>query len=227
MGVKIRDEDEIFEMFVETVDELKEDISDRYHLDECFEYNSENELIDYSQTLVANVQSNAINDEQIDIYVTVFIDESMGANSTLEIIAKHGDQLVAEAKCTYSNGSAYETSEGVYIGDGDSDYLTDELTNFKTKIFRYIEEELNPLINRMELINVEYIKDGGEKSVADFACEFCGKFGVSIMEELLPIGTGCYCGNENSIHVCELCGSVYDEFGGDGSLCNNCKLNEE
>lgn len=226
-GVKIRDEDEIFEMFVETVGALKEDISDRYHLDECFEYNSENDLIDYSQTLVANVQCNAVNDEQLDIYVAAFIDESMGGNSTLEIIAKHGDQLVAEAKCIYSNGSAHETSEGVYIGDGDSDYLTDELTYFKNEIFRYIEEDLNPLIKRVEIMNAEYIKDGGEKPVADFPCEFCGKFGVSIMEELLPIGTCCYCGNENTVHVCELCGSVYDEFDGDESLCNNCKPKEE
>lgn len=46
--------------------------------------------------------------------------------------------------------------------------------------------------------------------------------GVSITEDLLPIGKCFYCGYENEHYVCELCGTVYDDMGGDEHLCNGC-----
>ncbi len=41
-------------------------------------------------------------------------------------------------------------------------------------------------------------------------------------DNLLPIGKCCYCGYENEHYVCELCGTVYDDMGGDEHLCNGC-----
>ena len=43
-----------------------------------------------------------------------------------------------------------------------------------------------------------------------------------MFKDLLPIGKCCYCGYENEHYVCELCGTVYDDMGGDEHLCNGC-----
>ena len=65
-------------------------------------------------------------------------------------------------------------------------------------------------------------KYGGAEPVADFACAECGKNGVSVLEDFLPIGKCCYCGYENEVYICELCGTVHDDLGGDRHFCNGC-----
>lgn len=65
---------------------------------------------------------------------------------------------------------------------------------------------------------VELAEDGKHRS----AIRRAAKDGVSITEDLLPIGKCCYCGYENEHYVCELCGTVYDDMGGDDHLCNGC-----
>ena len=42
------------------------------------------------------------------------------------------------------------------------------------------------------------------------------------MESFYPIGKSCYCGCENDVHVCSMCGTVFDNLGGKGELCNGC-----
>lgn len=44
---------------------------------------------------------------------------------------------------------------------------------------------------------------GDNAWTADFACIQCGKFGVSINEEFLPIGRCCYCGWDNELEKCD------------------------
>ena len=81
---------------------------------------------------------------------------------------------------------------------------------------------MNPYVKQVSAMEYECGRHGGTSPVADFACQECGKDGVSITEELLPIGKCCYCGYENEHYVCELCGTVYDDMGGDEHLCNGC-----
>jgi rubredoxin len=83
-------------------------------------------------------------------------------------------------------------------------------------------EDLNPYVKQVSAMEYECGRHGGTSPVADFACQECGKDGVSITEDLLPIGKCCYCGYENEHYVCELCGTVYDDMGGDEHLCNGC-----
>ena len=70
-------------------------------------------------------------------------------------------------------------------------------------------------------------RHGGADPVADFACAECGKNGVSVLEDFLPIGKCCYCGYENEVYICESCGLVHDEMGGGQHLCNGCMPKDE
>lgn len=221
-GVNIRTKDEIYELFIETVVDVKEAISDRYHLDECFDYTDENDPADSGETLIATVRSNAVEEERIEVIVSIDIDDDMDESSNIGFVAKHGDEIVAKAECHYHNGSGHEGSDGACVADSDSEYDTEELEDFKAELYEHIEEKLNPFVSEIQLMEASCVRDGGESPVADFPCEYCGKYGVSITEELFPIGKCCYCGNENEVWICELCGTVFNEFGGDGNICSGC-----
>ena len=102
----------------------------------------------------------------------------------------------------------------------DSEYSDDEIEKFTTDIIEYIENELNPYTCQIDAI--AYESKGSESVVAEFPCEVCGKNGVSICEDFYPIGSCCFCGIDNDVKICSFCGTVFNEFGGTGDICNGC-----
>ena len=58
-GVEIRDEDEIYELLCQTVAELYDTVSDRYHYDPCFEVSDMETPVKDGTTKVFTVTSNA------------------------------------------------------------------------------------------------------------------------------------------------------------------------
>lgn len=220
-GVEIRDEDEIYELFCQTVAELYDTLSDRYHYDPCFDVSDMEISVKDGTTKVCSVTSNA-SDEKLNLFVSIVIDDDMDTASYLTIEAKHGEDVIAKAECTYHNGEGHEGEEGLCVADSDSEYYNTEVHDFLEDLIDYIEEDLNPYVKQVAAMEYECGRHGGTSPVADFACQECGKDGVSITEDLLPIGKCCYCGYENEHYVCELCGTVYDDMGGDEHLCNGC-----
>lgn len=220
-GVEIRDEDEIYELLCQTVTELYDTLSDRYHYDPCFEVSNMETPVKDGTTKVFTVTSNA-SDEELSLFVSIVVDDDMDSSSYLTIEAKHGEDVVAKVECMYHNGEGHEGEEGLCVADSDSEYDDTEVHNFLEDLIEYIEEDLNPYVKQVSAMEYECGRHGGASPVADFACQECGKDGVSITEDLLPIGKCCYCGYENEHYVCELCGLVYDDMGGDGHLCNGC-----
>lgn len=220
-GVEIRDEDEIYELFCQTVAELYDTLSDRYHYDPCFDVSDMEIPVKDGTTKVCSVTSNA-SDEKLNLFVSIVIDDDMDTSSYLTIEAKHGEDVIAKAECTYHNGEGHEGEEGLCVADSDSEYYNTEVHDFLEDLIDYIEEDLNPYVKQAAAMEYECGRHGGTSPVADFACQECGKDGVSITEDLLPIGKCCYCGYENEYYVCELCGTVYDDMGGDEHLCNGC-----
>lgn len=220
-GVEIRDEDEIYELFCQTVAELYDTLSDRYHYDPCFDVSDMEIPVKDGTTKVCSVTSNA-SDEKLNLFVSIVIDDDMDTSSYLTIEAKHGEDVIAKAECTYHNGEGHEGEEGLCVADSDSEYYNTEVHDFLEDLIDYIEEDLNPYVKQVAAMDYECGRHGGTSPVADFACQECGKDGVSITEDLLPIGKCCYCGYENEYYVCELCGTVYDDMGGDEHLCNGC-----
>ena len=220
-GVEIRDEDEIYELFCQTITALYDALSDRYHYDPCFDISDMETPVDDGISQICSVTSNA-SDEELHLFVSIVVDDDMDTSSYLTIEAKHGEDIVAKVECIYYNGEGHEGEDGVFIADNDSEYNDTEVQDFLEDLIDYIEGYLNPYVKIVSSMKHECVRHGGESPVADFACQECGKEGVSITEDLLPIGTCCYCGYENEYYVCELCGTVYDDMGGDGNLCNGC-----
>lgn len=219
--IEIRDEDEIYDLFCETVMNFCEELSDKYHFDSCFEVSDTEFPAEDGYTKVCTITSNA-SDEKLDIIVSMAIDEEMDATSTLLIEAKHGEKTVDNAECTYYNGTGHEGEEGLCVADYDSEYDDSKMKDFIENVINYIDEDLNPYLKQLSSLEYECGRYGGPDPVAYFACEECGNNGVSILEDFLPIGKCCYCGYENEYYTCELCGMIYDELGGDRHLCNGC-----
>lgn len=53
-------------------------------------------------------------------------------------------------------------------------------------------ESLSPYPEKLDALSYE--NNSVVQFVADFPCEQCEKFGVSIHEDFLPVGRCCYCG---------------------------------
>lgn len=225
-GVEIRDEDEIYELLCQTVTELYDTLSDRYHYDPCFDVSDMETPVKDGTTEVCVIKSNA-SEEELTLYVSIVLDDDMDSSSYLTIEAKHGEDIIAKVECMYHNGEGHEGEEGLCVADSDSEYDDTEVHDFLEDLIDYIEEDLNPYVKQVAAMEYECGRHGGTSPVADFACQECGKDGVSITEDLLPIGKCCYCGYENEYYVCELCGTVYDDMGGDEHLCNGCMQRDD
>ena len=220
-GVEIRDTDEIYELFCETVMNFYEDLADKYHYNPCFEVSDIDQPVENGSTKICTVISNASKDE-LEIIVTLSLDDDMDSTSYLNIEAKHNEKLVAKVECTYYNGEGHEGEEGLCVADSDSEYDNSQISDFMEEVVSYIDDELNPYLKELFSRKYECGRHGGAEPVADFACAECGKNGVSVLADFLPVGKCCYCGYENEVYICECCGLVHDEMGGDQHLCNGC-----
>lgn len=225
-GVEIRDKDEIYELFCETVMNLCESLLDKYHFDPCFDVSAGEQPAEDGKTKVCTVTSNSSGDE-LEIIVSMSLDEDMDSTSYMNIKAIHNGNTVACAECTYYNGEGHEGEEGECVADSDSEYDDSQISDFIEEVFSYINDELNSNLKELFALEYECGRRGGSNPVADFACAECGKNGVSILEDFLPKGKCCYCGYENEVYTCECCGSVYDEMGGDRHLCNGCQPKDD
>lgn len=81
-------------------------------------------------------------------------------------------------------------------------------------------ESLNPYLEKLDALSYE--NKGAVQFVADFPCEQCGKFGVSIDETFLSIGRCCCCGYENELAECERCGEMINTDDLENGLCPSC-----
>ena len=221
-GVDILNSDEIYDKFCETISSIYESLKDRYHFDPCFEVSNCNDPTDSGTTLIFTVLCNGAQDRKLEVSTTISIDDDMDEDSYLEFSCAIDTVEVLKATVLYHNGSGHEGEEGLAVADSDSEYDDSQVDEFLQELFNYIENELNPYIGELEVLKYTAVTQGDDYPVADFACEECGKLGVSISESFLPIGQCCFCGYENDVKVCELCNNVYDSDGGDEHLCNAC-----
>lgn len=225
-GIELRDKEQIYELFYDTIRDIYNEIFDKFYYDDGFEISDIEDPADDGTTTVCVITSK-VSEDELKISTTISIDDDMGADSFLEIVAEHNGEQVAIGACDYHNGDGYESDCGICEPYSASIYDDSQRENFKDEVILYIEEDLNPYVRIMQSMQYESAQHGGSNPVAEFPCEECGKCGVSILEEFLPIGTCCYCGYENEVHICERCGCVYDDIGGNEYLCNGCIPRED
>lgn len=224
-GIDVLDEDEIYDKFTETLIELHANLLKRFQYDLCVTIEDLGDAATDGETVVFKCVCNANEDYFVEIRVSMIIDDDMGEESYLYIYCYKDNEKLHEATITYVNGAGSEDDEFRMRVDCDSEYNDEELEEFTQGIIDVIENDLNPYID--EINAVAYESKGLESVVADFPCENCGKYGVSIREDFYPLGSCCYCGTENDVHVCSLCGVVFNEFGGEGDVCNGCLVEDD
>ena len=158
---------------------------------------------------------------RVDVVANYIIDDELGEDSVCKIECRDGEgKTICSAEISFRNGNGHEGEEGLMEADEDSEYDTSELEELREKMFEYIDEKLNPYPEKLDAY--VYENKGDNAWTADFACSQCGKFGVSIHEEFLPIGRCCYCGWDNELEKCDRCGQLVDVDVLENGLCPSC-----
>lgn len=219
-GMDILDEGGIKDWFDEVLHDLFGAVYQRYHLDVCYE------VSDFAtpteEKVIFSISCPAVEDgsARIDAIAQYFVDDHLGEDSTCSIVAKDGaGDEICKAEVHFHNGNGYEGEDGIMVATDDSEYDTSELDDFRDELFDAIES-LNPYPAQLDAL--AYENKGAVQFVADFPCEQCGKFGVSIDETFLPISRCCYCGYENELVKCERCGELVDVDALEHGFCPSC-----
>lgn len=219
-GIDILDEENIRNWFDDVLHDLFSDAYQRYHLDVCHEI-SDFQTPDDGTCFT--VTSPVLEDSslRVDIVAEYSIDDELGEDSTCTIMCKDGiGEIICSAEIHFHNGNGYEGEEGLMEASEDSEYDSSELADFEEQLFEYIDENLNPYPAKLDAH--VYENKGDNDWTADFACEQCGKIGVSINEEFLPVGRCCYCGWDNELEKCERCGALVSSDDIKNELCPSC-----
>ncbi len=218
-GIDILDEEEIKDWFDEVFHELYNSVYQQYHLDVCYDIS---DLSSNIGDLGFTISSPAVEDgsAKLKIIAEYSIDDDLGSDSTCEICVKRerGDE-VCKAQIRFHNGDGYENEEGLMEAADSSEYDTVELDDLKEELFAAIES-LNPYPEQLSTLVLE--NKGAVQFVGDCPCEQCGKCGVSINPDFLPIGKCCYCGFENEMVVCERCGELVNAVIAEQGFCPSC-----
>lgn len=205
-GIDILDEDTIRDWFDEVLHELFNLVYQKYHLDVCYEVS--NFATPNEDEIVFAISCSAVEDgsAKIEVVAEYSVDDDLGSDSICYISARDGDgSEVCKAEIRFHNGNGCEGEEGIMEATDSSEYDTFELDDFQDDLLAAIES-LNPYPEKLDALSYE--NKGAVQFVADFPCEQCGKFGVSIHEDFLPVGRCCYCGFENEMVKCERCGEL-------------------
>lgn len=219
-GIDILNEDAIRDWFDEVLHELFNFVYHQYHLNVCYEisdFDTPNE-----DEIVFTISCPAVEDgsARIEVVAKYFIDDELGSDSTCYISARDGDESeVCKAEIRFHNGNGCEGEEGIMEATDSSEYYTFELDDFQDDLLAAIES-LNPYPEKLEALSYE--NKGAVQFVADFPCEQCGKFGVSIHEDFLSVGRCCYCGFENEMLECERCGELISIGILENGFCPSC-----
>lgn len=226
-GVEILDEDEIFDKFCESLNDFYHEILKHFQYDPCFDIGEFEDPILNADTVIFSISSAAVEEAQVDIHVSMIIDDEMQEDSYMFVVCKNGEQELFKATVHYANGSGSEDEDYSVHADFDSVYEDEQMDEFRDQLIDYVEMKLNPLLTQLNGLEHEAVKEGGAMPVADFPCEECGKYGVSIMDSFYPVGKCCYCGFENEVTICSLCGTVFNDLGGKGDICNACRIKDD
>ncbi len=219
-GMDILGEGEIQDWFDEILRELFNAVYQKYHLDVCFDI-SDFVTPDVSGTFFSiNCPADETENARIDVMAEYCIDDDLGETSTCSITAQDGNgAVIGTAEVRFHNGNGAEGEEGIMVAYDSTEYDTSELEDLKAELF-YGIETLNPYQQKLDVLTYE--SKGAEEYVADFPCEQCGKFGVSVNGAFMTIGRCCYCGYEHELVRCERCNELVSEDVLEHGFCPSC-----
>ena len=197
-GIEILTLDGVLEKFNELLDELYTEIYDELYFNPCFSIGRQYAIKEKTnEQILFKVQSNAVQESEIEIVVSLWLDGNMDSDSSATISCRktnENDNYLFDAEIRYHNGCGYEDYDlgGIYL-DSESELDVSELNDFKKELMVYIEKELNPMVKKL----AEYNR-ADKKPVSDEACWECDKKGISVMKAFYPEGFCCFCGTDNN-----------------------------
>lgn len=150
-GIEILTSDGVLEKFNELLDELYTEIYDELYFNPCFSIGQQYAIEEKTtEQILFKVQSNAVQESEIEVVVSLWLDGDMDSDSSATISCRktnENDKYLFEAEIRYHNGSGYEDYDlgGIYV-DSKSELDDSELNDFKNELMVYIEEELNPMV---------------------------------------------------------------------------------
>ena len=193
-GIEILDSDEIYEKVLETLEDFYQSILKELQYDPCFDI-QEVEMPTYNgKTHYFDVKCKALEENFVEVYVDMLVDDDMGESSSCLITCSVANIEIFNANCQFINGSGYEGEECLMQAELDSEYDDSEVNELKCNLLKYITEELNPMIAKLN--SIQNNKKKLREFVSDGMCDECGNMGLSINAEFYPIGKCCYCGTE-------------------------------
>lgn len=220
-GVDILDADEIKSWFDEVIYGLYSEAYQRYHLDVCYEISDYQTITDNGIcfTIVSPVLED--NSLRVDVTAEYSIDDDLGEDSTCAIACKDGaGRTICSGNIYFHNGNGYEGEECIMEASENSEYDSSEMNDLRDNLFGFIDEGLNPYQGKLN--TYIYENKGLNDWTADFACIQCGKFGVSINADFLPVGRCCYCGCDNELEKCDRCGELVSADDMVHGFCPSC-----
>ena len=221
-GIDIPDESGIKDRFDEVLHELFGAVYRRYHLDICYEISDFATPVEGGSVFSISCAAVKVGSASIDIIAEYSIDDDLGEDNTCNIVAYDGTgEEICKAEVHFHNGNGYEGEEGIMEATDDSEYNTSELDDLRDELFATIES-LNPYPAKLDALANE--SKGGVQFVADFPCEQCGKFDVSVNETFLPVDQCCYCGYENELARCGRCRELVDTDVLEHGFCPSCSV---
>lgn len=218
-GMELLNKRAIEDWFDKVFHELYDAVYQQYHLDVCYA------ISDLSSTLNSTeftISSSAVEDNsaKLKVIAKYDIDDDLGADSICEICVKtEDDNEVYTAQIRFHNGNGYENEDCLMEVSDISEYDSSEFEALKDELFAAIES-LNPYPEQLSALTLE--NKGAIQFVDDYPCEQCGKYGISIQSDFLPIGKCCYCGFENEMIECKLCGETVNASAVEHGFCPSC-----
>lgn len=218
-GIDILNKHAIKDWFDEIICELYNDVYQQYHLNVCYEISDlSSSAGDLSFTILSPAVENG--SARVTVIAEYSIDDDLGSDSVCGIKVESGDGgEICKAEICFHNGNGYENEDGLMEATDSSEYDTSELDRLKDKLFIAIES-LNPYPEQLSALSIE--NKGAIQLVDDYPCEQCGKCGVSVNANFLPIGKCCYCGFENEMVECKRCGELVNIDNAESGFCPAC-----
>lgn len=143
-GVKIRDNEEIYRLFAESIDKLYDEIADAFYFNTMVEVTGKHEIgLTEDEKKVFSVKDLFTENIILDILADMSFDCAMDGESLLQLFCRCSGGELFHAVLRYHNGSGAEDSgAGKILLSSESVYDTEQLEGFMEEMKRYLEQYL-------------------------------------------------------------------------------------
>ena len=225
-GVKIRNYDEIIDLFNEHLYEFHSEF--QAHL----RFRNDLEIGDYQDISSSNDSGTLfeitykINDETVGVnYVFDSINSSQGEESAIEISIHINNECYSK-KIRYVNGEvSFNEHQGNYMPETQDAFYMSDLEELMDRIVEFLDTHFENMREKVDSDAYSTIKDGGISPVAEgVRCCECGEEYVCIDESYGKYGQCLNCGEVNEISICERCGCYFEgsSSNDEPDFCENC-----